>query len=189
MEFVHIPKTGGRAITEYLGVLSARPHVTKCDSDDTYITVVREPISRFESIFQFWKYGSTECKRDSLFTKRVAQCTIKGYIELLKKRAPDVYHGFTKHTHIPQTNWLPKSAWANTVVVRYQRDMESQIQTLFEYLGEPLPDKTLSQRNVSHGAKESLDAEDLEWVREHYKEDFELWDALTNRPELFKKVI
>jgi hypothetical protein len=35
----------------------------------------------------------------------------------------------------------------------------------------------------------TLDPEDLEWLRDHYREDFELWDAVNAQPEIFKKVI
>lgn len=98
----------------------------------------------------------------------------------------DLYHGFTKVHHVePQSNWLPKECWKNLTVLRYQKEMTEKLEA---FLGVPLK-KPLTRRNVSHGDPVTLDPEDLEWLRDQYREDFELWDAVNSQPELFKKVI
>ena len=189
MDFIHIPKTGGRSISEFFDTLETHPHNRKCDEYGPYVTVVREPISRFESIFRFWKYGSTECQRDSVFTKKNQNVTIKNYIQLIKTNHPDVFHSFTGKTHLPQIHWLPKKAWSHTVVIRYESDMSSQLQKFLEFSRDIVPPiKELTHRNVSHGSPVTLDDEDLAWLHQHYQADFELWDALHSTPELFKKV-
>jgi hypothetical protein len=105
------------------------------------------------------------------------------------QKSPELFHGFTKESHIrPQSFWIPRDAWLNTVVIRYQSDMESQLKRFLEYTGKPQTGH-LPFRNVSRGPRETLDGDDLTWIREYYRADFELWDAVNEHPELFKKVI
>jgi len=189
MKFVHIPKTGGQSISDYLNLGTEKAHSLRCDSDGSYFTVVREPISRFESMYRFWKNGSTEHRRDHVFKKKVADVSIKDYIRMIQDQKSDLFHAFTTDAHVkPQIYWIPKSAWSNVVVIRYQSDMKVQLQKILEYLGRSQT-KALPLRNVSNGPRETLDKDDLVWVKEYYKDDFELWNSVSNHPELFKVVI
>lgn len=44
--------------------------------------------------------------------------------------------------------------------------------------------------NVSRKDTEAkLDSEDIKWISNNYKADFDLWDNLQKRPELFRKII
>lgn len=189
MEFVHIPKTGGQSISDYLNLRTEKAHSLRCDSNGSYFTVVREPISRFDSMYRFWRNGSTEHRRDHVFKKKVQDVTVKDYICMIQEQKSDLCHAFTTDAHVkPQSYWIPRDSWPNVVVIRYQSDMKVQLQKILEYLGRSQT-KALPLRNVSNGSRETLDEYDLLWVREYYKDDFELWDHVNNSPELFKNVI
>jgi len=60
--------------------------------------------------------------------------------------------------------------------------MSSQLEKLFET---PV---SLKRINVSKGEMVTLDDKVMEWIRDFYKSDFELWDAVHKNPEKFKAV-
>ena len=193
-QFVHIPKTGGSALQSLFRkeeMIQTGPfHNLRCAyTYYTYIAVVRDPVSRFISIYRFWKYGTKKYNRDHHFTSKFKNFTIKDFIEGFKTDPRMFVYSHTIEDHFrPQVYWVPREFWANTVVVRYQHDLTPSIQKLFEYIGTS-SNIEMERKNVSLGAPETLDEIDLAWIHEYFRADFELWDAVNEHPELFKKVI
>lgn len=177
--FVHIPKTGGISAVRWIhghpfinsnAVYSSVHHRMVCHPGINCFTIVREPISRIISGYRFWKYGSTQHAAKG-------SGTLRDFVE-----SGDV-HART------QIHWIPRHLWHDVIVVKYQKDLEEPLKRLFEYLKLEAPKKPFQTANVSNGDPVTLDSDDLEWLRDHYREDFELWDAVNAQPELFLKVL
>ena len=134
------------------------------------------------SMYRFWRYGSDRMVQSN-------QGTIKDYIHYIKTNSDLLIDKFTKDVHYhQQIRWIPENTWSRAIVLKYQPDMTRSSEKLLEHLG--ISQKSvLEHKNVSKGQPELLDHEDLNWIRDYYKSDFELWDSVNNHPELFKKVI
>jgi hypothetical protein len=66
------------------------------------------------------------------------------------------------------------------------------ISELLDYINVKNKMISLPRYNITRskeGENVILDEEDLNWIREHFKEDFDLWNKLHNQPELFLRVI
>jgi hypothetical protein len=191
-QFVHVPKTGGLALQSFLikhyrwdlELKCSVEHDVICTPWRDSIIIIREPVSRFMSMYRFWKNGS-----DKMRPQNEHKETIKEYIELIKTNNDHLIDKYTKYVHYRgQYTWIPKNTWSQTIVLRYKSDMSQSANELLEYLG-ITPKCSLEYKNVSKGPQEVLDEDDIKWIRDYYKKDFELWDSVNNHPELFKKVI
>ena len=190
---VHPTKTGGIAFgthlqrypqiqTRFLG------HEEKCTLKNNPIVTLREPVDRFVSQYNFWKYGSEYkgCTRKKYF-----QESVKEYIRFIQKDSPKLREKFTgRHHYAPQSRWVPPECYPGTIVVRYDRDLTPKVRDLLRYLGVPWDHGRILPINVSLKKETvALDAEDLAWIRDYYRADFELWDLVNQSPERFKHVI
>ncbi len=116
---------------------------------------------------------------------------MKEYIEYVKNEDPRLKTKHFKVLHTwPQVHWIPRDTWSKTIVIKYRRDLGEVLEPLLEYLEIPWGGETLRPINVTAKKdQEELDPEDLEWIQDHYRDDFDLWDAVNTNPELFKRVI
>ena len=68
--------------------------------------------------------------------------------------------------------------------------MLDKLYTLLNYLNIPIQYNIyLNNRKVSPSYDIELTEENKNWIKEYYKDDFELWNNLNNNPDLFKLVI
>ena len=188
---VHIPKTGGISFGQHLekqyrpNFYYTKSHSATCSIDNS-ITVIRDPVERFLSAFNFWKHGSSYCALSSSKTEN-----LKEYIEYVKNEDPRLQCKHSKMMHTwPQVHWVPRDTWSKTVVIRYRKNLSEVLEPLLEYIEIPWDGSQCQNLNVTSKRDDvTLDSDDLEWLRDHYREDFELWDAVNTRPEIFKKVL
>ena len=92
----------------------------------------------------------------------------------------------------PQSNWIKKDVYSNTIVIKYEEDLNNKIIDLLKYLNIENKGIRLEKSNITRkleNEKVILDDEDIAFIKEKYKDDFELLDDLNNHPELFLHVI
>jgi hypothetical protein len=189
-QFIHVPKTGGIALQSFLIkhyrydlILNCSvEHETCCTTYLNSIITIREPLDRFISMYRFWKNGSEKMKQSN-------QGTIKEYINYIKTNDNLLINHFTKEVHYyQQYRWIPENSWSCAIVLKYKKNMKDSCKELLNFLG-IVQKFELEFKNVSNGPSEVLDDNDLLWIKEYYSRDFELWEIINNKPELFKKVI
>jgi hypothetical protein len=69
---------------------------------------------------------------------------------------------------------------------------KKEIVALYNYINVENKMISLPRYNITRwkeGENVILEEEDLVWIREHFKEDFDLWDKLHSQQECFLKVI
>lgn len=197
--FVHITKTGGTAIfrflkkhyPEYFNTFRGqKAHSVRSDWVKKPILVIREPMERYISIYHYWKYGSNVWKRGSQWQPNVE--SIHDFTQKLKNKEPmKLNHSFTWRDHfLPQSEWLKPWNYNKTIVILYKKDLNQSIQDLLSYLDIPNKGVEMQKVNSTQTKEEiNLTEEDIAYIYDRYKQDFKLYNLVTNHPEYFMKVI
>jgi len=185
-KFVHIPKTAGSSIAQFLSNydIDYLGHEHNANIPNAII-VIREPIDRFISTFKYWK---KLCMHEQICDDQVH---LKDFIEYIKTDNEKMlisYH-YQKWHYLPQSNYIEPTNYKNTIIIKYSKtDMNKKMKTLLKYLN--ISDKgiELPSDNLSPDFEVHLDDTDLQWIHMYYQKDFELYNNLNNH-ELFKLVI
>lgn len=207
--FIHPTKTGGTAVEKYLNInfprhISGNSHLNRADDairlGKIPIVIIRDPVDRFKSSYYYWKNGAATGPyvRDKKW--RPAVDSIKGYIDLLK--TDDVAERevlntwFTNEEHYAQqSDWTPKASWPVTIVVLYSKmHLMTHVRLLLQKIGligagDPLPDLPIVNPSKRDKEPVALDDEDMDFLRDYYKDDFEMWYHANNNPSMFRVVI
>ena len=198
--FIHITKSGGSAVEiyfkkHYSKFIMGETHSYKAEKNNHPIVIVREPIERFISSYHYWKNGSYDRnKRPQNFQAKYSNCSIKDYIHLIKHNIrTELVNGFTWREHLyKQDDWLNPAFYANSIVIIYEPNLQNKIYQLLDYINVENKMISLPRYNITRckeGENVILEKDDLLWIREHFKEDFDLWDKLHFQQECFLKVI
>ena len=200
--FVHITKTGGTGIEEFVRlhpecriVGGGHKH-----TESTYeqrrvpriFTVVRDPVDRFHSAFNYWKTGAlTGTYKRSAFQKSEHQRvypTLGSFIDALVKRsllAESVLKhamGFTWHDHFDQqVKWL-NGVHRSTWLLCY--DHQNLIRNTNAFLNATQNNCSLPNRLVNPSVsynRENLTNRQLAWIEANYANDFALWARCKGR--------
>jgi hypothetical protein len=185
-KFVHIPKTAGSSIAQFLSNydIDILGHDHNANIPNAII-VIRHPIDRFISTFKYWK---KLCIHEQVCDNSVH---LKDFIEYIKTDNEKMLISphYQKWHYLPQSNYIDPSNYKNTIIVKYSKNMmNTKMKILLKYLN--IPDKgiELPSENLSLDFYVHLDNVDLEWIYMYYQKDFDLYNKLNN-PELFKLVI
>jgi hypothetical protein len=205
--FIHIPKCGGSCVetffqNHYSQYITGTTHKWVCQKNNNPIVIIREPTERFISIYHYWKNGSHgRNSRNEEFTRIYGNCTIKDFIEMYKRNTEaiknnwmhELVNGYMWRLHyFPQVYWIDPEFFENSIVILYEDDLHNKIEQLFDYLHIENKGIHLERSNVTRkkeGEEVILDEEDLKWLKEQFKEDYDLWNKANTQPELFKKVL
>lgn len=199
--FVHIPKCGGTSVevffeTHYGARIFGTTHKWLAEKENNPIVIIRDPVERFISLFHYWKNGSHgRNSRGTEFSDKYGNFTIKDFIGLVKNNSRnELVSSYMWRIHYsPQTEWIKPDVYENSIVITYVPNLNEKIKQLLEYINVPNIGIELDRRNITRvkqGEEDvRMDEEDILWLREHFKEDFELWETAFKSPEKFKKVL
>lgn len=205
--FIHIPKCGGTCVEKYFenyysDRIQGTTHKWLCTKDNNPIVIVRNPVDRFISLYHYWKNGSHgRNSRGSDFIEKYGNSTIKDFIEMYKRNIVAIQNnwmhelvsGYMWRLHyFPQVHWMAPEFFENSIIIIYTENLNEKIHKLLEYIGVEDKKIHLEHTNITRkkdGELVELDEEDMKWLKEVFKDDFEMWDAVHHEPSRFKHVI
>ena len=196
--FIHPTKNGGTACETFFHQLypeyiSGRGHDNLCTNDNNPIIIVRDPLSRFVSMYNYWKHGSQDMQdyqRTNDFIERHKDVSIMEFTDFVRTNDPRLTNNFTWDEHfLPQTHWLNHAQYYNIIVIRYTDDLDDKIQRLLKYLHIPSKNLGLPKLNVTIKTDVTIDPKVMSFVEEYYNSDYELIHTIENRPQHFRFVL
>jgi hypothetical protein len=196
--FIHPTKCGGTAVENFLlenyskYFVMQTHHKLCCTNYNNPIIIIRDPIERFISLFNYWKYGSEIFIRDKFFLEKNKNITIKEFISLMKENKTNtLFYSFTWDKHFQKMNhWINNTDYKNIIILTYKNDMNYTIQKMLRLFNIPnIVDKKVEKCNISKGKEQViLDEEDIDFIKEYFKEDFDLIHLINTQPKLFRAV-
>jgi thiol-disulfide isomerase/thioredoxin len=172
-------------------------HMHTCTNSPKPIIIVRDPMERFVSMFNYWRNGAVSGQ----YVRKRNWCppcdTIAEFVKRLRENDPKftrkhLHKDFTTHLHfVEQSHWIKPIDYAKSIVVIYDKlRMEEKLRELLRYMrlpgkGFPLP--LVNVTKVSAAACE-IGPEEEEWIRKRFKKDFDLWHMVNRHQSRFKKV-
>jgi hypothetical protein len=183
-QFVHPTKCGGTAFKDYIQKhklpIKCTNHEPKCSGHPNPIIILRDPIERFISMYNYWKNGSERYGRGNEFQNY----SIDDYIGMIKNRNKLLTKVFTWDQHYaPMSEWINPEDYSKTIVIMYKPDLGDSITALLNFINKPVPNVPMEKVNVSKKTTIILTGEQINWVKEYYACDYELLK------QNFKKVI
>ena len=200
--FIHPTKAGGTAVERYFKkhyskYITGFGHATKCTNTNNPIIIVRDVKSRFLSMYKYWKHGAMDGvhgTRDKEWIEKYKNTTIKDFIVMLKNKQNNLCHSFTHKEHYYNTcKWINNTDYKNIIVIKYSKNLNQKIQKLLNVLHIPNKHKLLPVINKSLSLEdEQIDLDDryiAQFIKDYFKYDIILLNAIESKPQLFKLVI
>ena len=195
LQFVHIPKTGGMSIEDTyrdqnwgrFGDQRVIPgktspfctfwhyhdnHVFLMENTDTFC-VVREPINR---ILSNYRYG---------FPGLSGKDNVKDDVQKMNGFLSNIFKNIDENPYIFDNHYRPQSEFADrcTHVLLFD-NIDFEVADLVNKYGID-PRKLLHSNKTSHKFKyisrEGINEKNMEFIRNYYKADFELYEKLNRR--------
>ena len=186
--YCHIPKTAGSSIRDsiyhredinYHGHKSLK----QCSEMDSNFAIIRDPIDRFISSFNYCKYGSdmhTKYGGPSSIDNK--ELNINEFISRLKDGDEDSWNIINSTEGIcGEGHWKSQHKFIGekTKLACYNEDSNILEQNINSVLG-GLPYLELKHQNKTSKGKHSVTRDDLtdesiEWIKKHFEKDLLLW--------------
>jgi hypothetical protein len=198
--FIHPTKTGGTACEQffmsyYSDYITGSGHENVCENNNNPIIIIRNVVDRFVSMYKYWKNGAidTKFKRTESFIAKFNKYNIQDFISLIQNNnTEDLYYDFTWKDHFkPQSEWIKNVNYKNVIVIKHVKNLNEKINRLFYHLDIPNKGITLPIVNVSKPSEEViiLNGDNVRFIMNYFKEDFDLLNKINNSPELFRLVL
>jgi len=197
--FIHPTKCGGTAVENFLlqnyskYFIIKSHHILTCNNYNNPIIIIRDPIERFISLFKYWKYGSEIFIRDKDFLEKYKNITIKEFISLIKENKTNtLFYSFTWDKHFQKmVHWINNTNYKNIIILKYKNDMNDTIQKMLRLFKIPnIVNKKVEKCNITKNKENViLDDEDISFIKEYFKEDYELIHLINTQPTLFRAVL
>jgi hypothetical protein len=193
--FVHPTKCGGTSVENFLNKHYSKYfyinyHYNKCKNNNNPVIIVRDPIDRFKSMYKYWKNGSEIFIHKNKHINKFKNINIKTFIELIKNKSDILYNNFLKNIHYaPITDWIKVSNYNKLIIVKYCKDLNIPFQKMINSFNIPNLNIPIPHSNVSKNKENIvLDEEDLQFIQEYFKKDYELIELINTNPRLFRGV-
>lgn len=189
--FIHVNKCGGKSIDECLSKfckdnkleyqeihgLVGRP-VTK-RTKGSLILFVRDPIERFISSYWYYRRNHYLCDLNELIEKMR-----KGYKEEMFKKNLHFFYSLSSYIHDP--------GQLTFYFIGYQETLERDFKRLIDKISEDnkieSPEYKLYRLNKTKRLNKELSKENIKYLRELYKRDYEILEKLDVDSEWLKRV-
>ena len=202
--FIHPTKTGGTAVEKFFNdnyfdhINGGQGHAIKCGNNNKPIIIIRDPFSRFISMFMYWKYGATKglFVRNEEFINKHKNISIIEFMNFIKNNNGELKTLFTWDIHFGKLiDWINNTDYKNIIVIKYEKDLNNSLQKLINKLNIPNKNIVLQKDNESKKNNNDLNIINANkqlinnFLNIQYKEDVELYNKVINKPHLFKMVI
>jgi len=200
--FVHIPKTGGTSVINFLkknypnyfvcSRFKNKPYHSLTTKDiSNPIAIVRCPFDRFLSSYKYWKYGPANGPWVNAYRhSEKLNISIDEFIDTIQENAHIINTPLTWYAHFhPQSKWIREEDYHKTIIINYKPDLQDSIMSLIKYLNLESPDNRLEKINTSRDCNIILTDKVRDYIKEYYAKDFELIDNILSRKNIFRLVI
>lgn len=150
------------------------------------ILVLRDPIERIVSGYNYWKQGSDMRPAENV------NASIEYYIvNILRQNHSALRSPVSWSAHYkPMSDWIHEEDYAKTTVVLYNQDLNVVLRPLMKHLNITFKNKNITIRNKSkQNANVTLSSTAKSLVKRIYANDFELLHLVHTHPERFSAVI
>ena len=198
LSFCHVPKTAGQAVLKGLrrnSKLKKRiqflPHGV-CPHDKPTVAIIRNPVDRFVSVFNFCKFGSvrphkiTETAIDMHKHRNDYPDDINLFIKKLRALDHDAVLVFIggSNGHCDMGHWASQVDMASpsTRFVCYSKDASTLESNLSAAFGASfkLPVANITEWRENVASRNDLTADSLDWIETTYRRDVDLYKSLCN---------
>lgn len=183
--FIHITKTGGTDFKDKLTSLTKEEKIPICyykyHNEDAFFykqnnipcfAIIREPVNRFISAFKYNTKGS------EIYCHNLHIKSLSAFINILKKK-PSYLNNFENGIQFKkQVEWLNGDN-DDTYILKYNDD--NNYYNIKHFLKEEFSidytyDIQSKKKNVSNECDCNITEDDVEFIRQLYKEDVELYE-------------
>lgn len=192
--FVHPTKCGGTSVENFLNKYYSKyfytnVHINRCENNNNSILIVRDPVDRFKSMFKYWKSGSEIFIHNNERIDKYKHINIKTFIKMIQNNSNILYNNFLKNIHYkPITYWI-NDKYENIIIVKYCKNLNIPFQKMINSFNIPNLNIQIPHINVSKNNENIiLDDEDLQFIKEYFKTDYELINLINTNPKLFRGV-
>ena len=192
--FVHPTKCGGTSVENFLNKYYSKyfytnVHFNKCENNNNSILIVRDPVDRFKSMYKYWKSGSEIFIHKNKHIDRFKNVNIKTFIKILQNNSNILYNRFLKNIHYQPISYWIHDKYENIIIVKYCKDLNIPFQKMINSFNIPNLNIQIPHINVSKNKENIiLDDEDLQFIKEYFKKDYELINLINTNPKLFRSV-
>jgi hypothetical protein len=196
---IHPTKTGGTAFADhakkyYTTRIQWSVHSKTTREAKHPIVFVRDPYSRMESMYFYWKYGSKRHPLSSRTINALEEYTFSDFVGFVWHKNPILVHTHTSFQHYqPIIDWISPLDYHKSIVVVYNTENFSGCIRQLETLLGISTSKPLSRINVSnkppkdHGLLSCVSCNKT--IKSLFGGDFELMKVIAQSPDMFRAVI
>lgn len=199
--FIHPTKTGGTACETYFEkyyneYIKGKGHFNCCNNNNNPIIIIRDVTERFISIYKYWKYGP---KDDNIFKKNNEELeknknyNMNDFISMIKNNNTEkLFNKTTWDKHFFQQNyWINNTEYKNIIIIKYDNNLNEKINKLITFIDIPNKNIPLPIVNTTKENDENiiLSDENMIFIKNYFKDDYDLIEKINKNPELFKLVL
>jgi len=199
-EFVHPTKCGGTALEQYFEKhyktnIIGKAHERKCKDCKHPLIILRDPYSRFLSMYKYWKEGSSDSKykRGQTWIKKYSNVSIDEFLQMIETRDRLLFerNQFTWNVHFENySEWIKPEDFKKTTVIIYTENLNDKIENILYQLKIKSKNIKLDKFNVSKTSENIvLNETQKKRVQQIFEYDFDLYNKVLTQKYLFRKVI